>query len=390
MAVRQRAIFGSEITYVVLDRHWRVVKPIEEYLEYLRQEKYSPNTVRAYAKGLALWWSMLEDRSLDWKRVDVQELARFKQRMLNRGTDPTVVKMRPAKPAAYSTVDLALTSVLSFYRYQAIVADIPAARQFYMHINGGTAQARSQYASFLGHIKGGQNRRVIGRRRDPKSPPPFLTPRQISVIKDDAAQFDPVAVQWVGDLRLRLFWTLLEETGLRLAEALLLQHGDWQPGTGATALIDIQPREDQRRRLRVKNQQYRRIYVSDALDNLYGEYLFSLVDLGLDIADSDSVFVNLFRGEFGNPVWPETIYDWIKGFRRRHPLLPAKWTPHWFRHSHATALLLAGVPEHVVQRRLGHSDIQTLMTTYAHVTEDAAMRAAADWKTLADRWRAVE
>ena len=33
--------------------------------------------------------------------------------------------------------------------------------------------------------------------------------------------------------------------------------------------------------------------------------------------------------------------------------VPAGWTPHWFRHSHATALLLAGVPVHVVSRRLG-------------------------------------
>ncbi|UXY24351.1 tyrosine-type recombinase/integrase [Streptomyces cynarae] len=79
----------------------------------------------------------------------------------------------------------------------------------------------------------------------------------------------------------------------------------------------------------------------------------------------------------------------MDAFKRRHPLLPVAWTPHWFRHSHATALLLAGVPEHVVQRRLGHRDIHTLMTTYAHVTEDAAMRAAADWKAVAVRWGAV-
>jgi integrase len=46
------------------------------------------------------------------------------------------------------------------------------------------------------------------------------------------------------------------------------------------------------------------------------------------------------------------------------------------------------VPEHVVQRRLGHGGVQTLMTTYAHVTEDAAMRAAADWKVLVTRWNA--
>lgn len=302
--------------------------------------------------------------------------------------DPTVVKLRPDKPVPSSTVDTALTAVMSFYRYQAIVANVPAARQFYVHIKGGTLQARGQYASFLGHLGGGQDRRVIGRRRDPRLPPPFLTPRQIRVIKDEAASREYGAAQWSGDLRLRLFWTLLEETGLRLAEALLIRHQDWQPGTGSTAYIEVQPREDQRRRLRVKNQQYRRIYVSDELDDLYGEYLFFLADQGIDFGDEDPLFINLFRGLVGRALSPETIYDWIEGFKRRHPLLPAGWTPHWFRHSHATALLLAGVPEHVVQRRLGHGDIQTLMTTYAHVTADAAMRAAADWKVLVTRWNA--
>lgn len=168
-----------------------------------------------------------------------------------------------------------------------------------------------------------------------------------------------------------------------------MRHGDWQPGTGTTALVEVQPREDQRRRLRVKNQQYRRVHISDDLDELYGEFLFWLVDLGIELRDEDPVFVNVFRGEFGRPLRPESVYDWIEGFKRRHPLLPAGWTPHWFRHTHATALLLAGVPEHVVQRRLGHADIHTLMTTYAHVTDDAAMRAAADWKQLAARWGAV-
>ena len=32
----------------------------------------------------------------------------------------------------------------------------------------------------------------------------------------------------------------------------------------------------------------------------------------------------------------------------------------------------------VVSRRLGHSDVQTTMNTYAHVTEDAELRALAD------------
>jgi integrase len=389
MAVRQRAVLGDEVTYVVLDRQWRVVEPVEAYLEYLRQERYSLNTLRAYAQGLALWWSMLEDQALDWQGVDVRDLVRFKLRLRNGCTDPAVVAPRPDKPVASSSVDLALSAVLSFYRFHAIVSDVPAARQFYIHVKAGTLQARGQYTSFLGHIGGGQTRRVLGRRRNPKLPPPLLTPQQIAVIKDDAARFDRKESMWSGDLRLRLFWTLLEETGLRVSEALLLRHRDWQPGTGTTAFVEVQPRAEHRRRLSVKNQQYRRIYISDELDDLYGEYLFLLAELGVSVDDDTAVFVNLFRGQFGRPLRPETIYDWIGNFKRRHPLLPTGWTPHWFRHTHATALLLAGVPEHVVQRRLGHSDIHTLMTTYAHVTDDAAMRAAADWKTLVTRWGAA-
>ena len=60
------------------------------------------------------------------------------------------------------------------------------------------------------------------------------------------------------------------------------------------------------------------------------------------------------------------------------------------RHSHATALLLSGVPVHVVSRRLGHADVQTTLSTYAHVTEDAELRAVADWAKLTAGWRAAQ
>jgi hypothetical protein len=53
----------------------------------------------------------------------------------------------------------------------------------------------------------------------------------------------------------------------------------------------------------------------------------------------------------------------------------------------ATALLLSGVAVHVVSRRLGHADVQTTLNTYAHVTEDARMRAVAEWKAFTAGWR---
>jgi integrase len=59
------------------------------------------------------------------------------------------------------------------------------------------------------------------------------------------------------------------------------------------------------------------------------------------------------------------------------------------RHCHATALLLAGVPVHVVSRRLGHADVQTTLNIYGHVTDDAEMRAVAVWKAFTAGWLAA-
>ena len=56
-------------------------------------------------------------------------------------------------------------------------------------------------------------------------------------------------------------------------------------------------------------------------------------------------------------------------------------------HTHATALLLAGISEHVVMRRLGHADVQTTLSTYGWVTADAEMRTLAEWKNYVAGWK---
>lgn len=223
--------------------------------------------------------------------------------------------------------------------------------------------------------------------------PPVLTPRQIDGICEACAVWDPAVQEWRGSVRDRLLWALLAETGLRLGEALGLRHRDWHTGRGDTPFIEVVPREHPHR-VRVKGGGYRKLYISDELDRLYGEYLWQLCDAGADVAvadlDDGYVFVNLAREPRFAPWQPDSVYDLVDRLRRQLAgRVPGPWTPHWFRHSHATALLLAGVPVHVVSRRLGHADVQTTLNTYAHVTEDAELRAVADWKALTSRWRAT-
>jgi len=49
---------------------------------------------------------------------------------------------------------------------------------------------------------------------------------------------------------------------------------------------------------------------------------------------------------------------------------------HDLRHSHASILLGAGVPIHVVQARLGHESINTTVNTYSHLLPDAQLMAS--------------
>ncbi|WP_188197812.1 tyrosine-type recombinase/integrase [Nonomuraea sp. SYSU D8015] len=49
---------------------------------------------------------------------------------------------------------------------------------------------------------------------------------------------------------------------------------------------------------------------------------------------------------------------------------------HDLRHIHATTLLLAGVPVHVVAARLGHADPAITLRVYAHVIYEQAATAA--------------
>jgi integrase len=217
-----------------------------------------------------------------------------------------------------------------------------------------------------------------------------LTPQQIERICEACASWDTDTRQWRGSVRNRLLWMLLAETGVRLGEALGLQHRDWHTGRGDTPFIEVVAR-DHPHGVRAKSG-YRRLYVSDELDRLYGEYVWQLCDAGADLATDDfdaaHVFVNLDREPRFAPWRPESVYDLVDRLRRRlSGQVPQTWTPHWMRHSHATALLLSGVPVHVVSRRLGHVDVQTTLNTYAHVTEDAERRTVAQWKAFTAGWR---
>jgi site-specific recombinase XerC len=54
--VQRLMLTGGERSWTVLGTDHHPVGPAEEFLEYLRVQRVSPNTVKSYARALALWW----------------------------------------------------------------------------------------------------------------------------------------------------------------------------------------------------------------------------------------------------------------------------------------------------------------------------------------------
>lgn len=71
----------------------------------------------------------------------------------------------------------------------------------------------------------------------------------------------------------------------------------------------------------------------------------------------------------GTPYNPTVSRSWLNIIYKRHPELTKQITTHGFRHTHASLLFESGAQAKDVQERLGHSDIQTTMNIYTHVTE---------------------
>jgi integrase len=93
----------------------------------------------------------------------------------------------------------------------------------------------------------------------------------------------------------------------------------------------------------------------------------------------------VFTSAWGDPVHPDTVssltpvlinrYNERQAEKKAAKPLPVARL-HDLRHVHATTLLRAGVPVHVVAARLGHADPSITLRVYAHVISEQLAEAA--------------
>lgn len=380
---------GGARTWTVVDADYRTVTPVEEWLEAHRH-LWSPNTVRGYATSLAQWWTFLEQRGETggWREVGVPAVSGFLS-WLRNGRTVEHALVEPEDAPSPETLEARLAALISFYRWQEAVFAVPVAGRL-MRGTPRRAPARGLLAHLDARSAPGPSSLVRVRRARRRDRPPLLLPQEVQAILDGCAVFDTATGEWTGNLRDRLLFALLAESGARLGEVLGMRISDFVMGRGGTPYVEIVPRPDNPNGARVKMMRPRRVYVGTDLERLFADYLTHLAcraaELGIAVTADWPLLVNLQRPPLLAALREGTVRDKTTALRR-NGIGPPGWTPHWFRHSHATALLLAGTPEWVVSRRLGHAQVQTTLDLYGWVSEDEALRAAANWKTYTAGWR---
>ena len=86
--VQRLTLSSGERTWTVLGKDHHTVEPAEGYLEYLRAQQASPNTVKSYARALSLWWQYLDAFGLRWDAVTVPASSRLTDTCVGSGNAP--------------------------------------------------------------------------------------------------------------------------------------------------------------------------------------------------------------------------------------------------------------------------------------------------------------
>ncbi len=177
---------------------------------------------------------------------------------------------------------------------------------------------------------------------------------------------------------LHAMWRLIAETGVRRGEAVALK---WKDINWDARKISINKAADSARaRMTKPTKTYRVRYLSvtEGLIQHLKNHRVEREEFGKAYVSPNSFVFGNEKNQLRSPN--DVSKRWSNMVSRARKSLGEDEIPRvtlkGLRHSHATQLLEAGVSPKVVQERLGHSDIQTTLNIYAHLTnviQDNAM-----------------
>lgn len=342
----------GKTTFTVVDADGLPIEEIEIFVSgYLRAINSSTNTIESYARHLALFFRWLDIRGAHWERLDFDGFCTFAQDLMD-GTLPALKRpgeYRPRAPRSRATAAAVVAAIYSFFGYWHLEGRGP--KDLRLFREGGPG-GRSSH-TFLAHVSGRnpiQQARL--KLRGPTSPPPKIVQFEADFIK---------LLEAASTHRDRLLLSAMYDGGLRISQALGLQHEDIDL---ARTRVRIVRRTDNVNGALSKQ---RNEFFVPLPPRFFALYAKALVDEQLELGiDSDYVFVNLRESNRGRPMSYSNAFQVVQAVGTRAGIA---LNPHMLRHTHGTSLADDGWTAPQIAKRLGQSSPSSA-DVYIHLAED--------------------
>lgn len=301
------------------------IKPVFDFLKNLSARGFAKSTVRAYAFDLLEFYRFLADHCLIMDHLSHQDFIDF-------------ILAHRRRNAAPRTINRRLVVVRSFLNDQ---------------FKGlGDALLRKYSTAFY---KGRRSKALLGPTRlksvsagslRVKVPALIITPLSAAEIKKFLTS--------VRKYRDQVIVLLMLLCGLRSCEVLNLKVGD----------IDF---IDDQIRVRGKGSKERLLPIPNALRKSLRHY----IDYERPVCHHDQLITVIQGKNCGAPLKTESLRTLFRHRRFSQRLL--RLHPHLLRHTFCTSMIRQGVSLPVVQKLMGHSDIEVTML-YVHTSIDDVAR----------------
>ncbi|WP_051633584.1 site-specific integrase [Bacillus sp. UNC41MFS5] len=183
-----------------------------------------------------------------------------------------------------------------------------------------------------------------------------------------------------------LVFSVLTYTGLRIGELLALKWTDFNEKQGTiriTKTIYNPTKHIEKYQLLTPKTKGSActIRIDDILVSMLKKHKAKQNDIKLKnrLVYKDNGFI--FSREDGYPQLRKLVENRLKRLLKKAGI-EKNITPHSFRHTHTSLLIEAGVGIKEIQQRLGHTDINTTMNIYAHMTANMEEKASQQFSKL--------